>query len=852
MNTEALLLDSDWRLRSSEHVGDGARLSLPGFDTRDFYPARLPATVLGTLVEAGVFPDPFVGDQFRRLPGLGPPHENFSNHPFPEHSPFAVPWWFQREFELTARAPGEQVWLHFDGINYRASLWLNGALVAGPATVAGAYRTYDFCVTEQVRTGANGLALEVLPPQANDLAITWVDWNPSPPDKNMGLWRSAWLRRTGELALSQPHVVTTLGAHGAELTLHADVENPTDHVVRGRIEFSLFGERLCRDIEVAPKNRLHVVLRPDDHAALRIREPRLWWPRRMGEPALHDLGCNVLVDGTLSDRAELRFGIREITSELQGGHALFRVNGRPLLVRGGGWAGDLFQRENVERERQQYEYVKDLGLNAIRFEGMLPSERFLRWCDEDGVLVIAGLCCCDHWEKWDNWKPEDYEVAAESLRTQVRRLRAHPCVMSFWYGSDFPPPRHVEERYLSVFDDEHWQNPTHSSAAAKPTELTGPSGLKMAGPYDYVPPSYWLSDEERGGAFGFATEISPGPAIPPVESLRSMLGDEHLWPQDNVWTLHAGGGPFKSLELFDTALSKRYGSPRDVRDYALKAQLACYEGQRAMFEAFSQRKYRATGVVQWMLNNAWPSLIWHLWDWYLRPGGGYFGTKKACEPLHVQYSAEERKVFVVSELWEAFEGVLVSATIVDANAHPLWRGEATLDVPADGAVPALALPSPAELGAPPLYFVKLALEYAGRLVSSNFYWVSSQADLLAHDKGTWYFTPQSEFADFTALAELPRATLAARALSARRDREIRCEFELENTSSSLAFFTRLRLLVGERELLPVRWSDNFVSLLPGEKLTIEAALPLELCPEAWPSLEHSGWNSARTVVDVQL
>ncbi len=855
-----MLLESDWRLRSSEQVGDGERLSRPGYDTHGFHPARLPATVLGALVEAGVYADPFHGDHFRRLPGLGPAHENFSNHPFPDGSPFAVPWWFRREFELAPRSPGEQIWLHFEGINYRAALWLNGELIAGPAEIVGAYRTYDFCVTDRAQSDANALALEIAPPQANDLGLTWVDWNPSPPDKNMGLWRTAWLRRRGKLALFQPHVVSDLSGSGAELTLHADVENPTDEAVQGVLEFTLLGQRIRRELEVGAKSRVHVVIESGEQPALRVREPRLWWPRRMGEPVLHELTCEVFVGGALSDRAELRFGIRQVTSELSGGeHALFRVNGRPLLVRGGGWAGDLFQREDQVRERRQYEYVKDLGLNTIRFEGMFPTERFLSQCDQDGMLLITGLCCCDHWEKWDNWKPEDYDVSAESVRSQVRRLRAHPSLLSFWYGSDFPPPRPVEERYLAVFDEEHWPNPTHSSAAAKPTELTGPSGMKMAGPYDYVPPSYWLSDETRGGAFGFASEISPGPAVPPVESLRAMLGDEHLWPPDDVWTLHAGGGPFKSLELFDSALAKRYGAPLGLEDYARKAQLACYEAERAMFEAFGQRKYRATGVIQWMLNNAWPSLIWHLWDWYLRPGGGYFGTKKACEALHVQYSERDSTAVVVNDSWQGFEGLELSASIVDTAAQLLWQSSLSLDVPADGVVQALALPRAQQLALRSPYFLKLVLHAtragARALVSSNFYWLSSQPDVLDHERATWYFTPQQSFADFSALADLPPATLSARATSARLGADLRVELELENASRALAFFTRLRLRSDERdeqrEVLPVRWSDNFVSLLPGEKVVIEAIAPVSECAEGALSLELNAWNSAAQLIAVQ-
>ncbi len=858
---EPRLLDAGWWLRSSAEVGDGEELSRAGFDEAGWHPARLPATVLGTLVEAGVYADPFTGNNFRKIPGQGPAHENFSNHAFPADSPFSVPWWFRRELEIESVAADEQLWLRFDGINYRAALWLNGERVAGPESLVGAYRRFDFCVSQQLKRGKNALALEVTPPAPNDLAVTWVDWNPSPPDKNAGLWRRAWLYRTGNLRLLDPHVVSQISGQAAELCVHVDVENPTAEVQRGELCFELEGQRFRREIELPARSRSRISVQAAEAAALRLQSARLWWPRRMGNQELYQLEIELFAEGKLSDRASLRFGIREVTSELvENDVALFRVNGRPILIRGGGWAGDLFQRHDARRERYQYEYVKHLGLNAIRFEGMLESRDFLERCDQDGMLVIAGFCCCDHWEKWENWKSEDYEVAAESLRSEIRRVRHHPSLISWWYGSDFPPPRAVEERYLAVCEEEHWPNPTHSSAAAKPTELTGPSGMKMAGPYEYVPPAYWLDDSQRGGAFGFATEISPGPAIPPLESLTAMLGSAHLWPQDEVWTLHAGGGPFKSLAVHDHALARRYGPPRDVEDYVWKAQLSAYEAERAMFEAYSQRKYRATGVVQWMLNNAWPSLIWHLWDWYLRPGGGYFGTKRACEPLHVQFSYDDRAVLVVSELWQPQTALEVHARLFDLSGVELWAETKVIDVEVDSVVSALKVPVLERATA----FLRLELQRGSELVSSNFYWLSRKLDRLDHEKGNWYITPQLEFADFSELGSLRAAQVSLRArVVVRAEHELTLAIELENASSALAFFMRLRLLAGAREVLPVFWSDNFVSVLPGESLELRARVPRAECATTDVgqsarraaaanttdelAIELSGWNCERSL-----
>lgn len=819
-----------WLVQSSSKVGDDARrISGRDVNAADWYTAELPATVLGVLVAHGVYQDPFVGTSFLELPGRGPAHQNFSNHPMPDDSPFRVPWWFRTELEhVSAASDAPHTWLELDGLNYRANLYLNGQKLRDQRELVGAYRAFEVLLDDHLASGRNRLALEIFPPHPDDLAITWVDWNPSPPDKNLGLWRGARLRRTGPVRLSHPQVLSRLPDADltvAELSVFATLENATNRKLTATLVVSFQGVRGKLEVELGPRERRELALDSGSLPALRVVRPELWWPRGRGAQPLYRVDVAVQVDGELSDSRSLEHGIREVTSELTDlEHALFRVNRKPILIRGGGWARDMLLRSNAERELYEYEYVKDLGLNTIRFEGMVESAEFLQRCDRDGMLVIGGFCCCDHWEKWDNWKAEDYGVAEESLRSELRRLRNHPSLIAWWYGSDFPPPRPVEERYLAILSEERWPNPAHSSAAAKPTELTGPSGMKMAGPYDYVPPCYWLEDTERGGAFGFATEIGPGPAIPPVETLRGMLGEDHLWPPDECWTLHSGGGPFKDRDLFDTALARRYGAPRDLEDYVHKAQLACYEAERAMFEAYSRRKYRATGVIQWMLNNAWPSLIWHLWDHALRPAGGYFGTKKACEPLHIQYCDGENTVCVVSDLPEATPLLQARVRLLDLELKERFRHEAALQVAADGVAQVCELPDRQGFGK--THFLLLELfDPNGALCSRNFYWLSSERDVVDQAAANWYMAPLKGFADFQALAELPPANVSLELTSAPSDREP-IGVSLRNTGQTLAFFIRVRAFNADgSEQLPLFVSDNYVSLLPGEVLELGLTPP---------------------------
>jgi exo-1,4-beta-D-glucosaminidase len=840
-----ICLNDEWSVQSSAKLAaTGAELSKPGSKADGWYRATLPATVLGTLVDAGVYPDPFVGMNLRDIPGHGPFAQNFSNHEMPGESPFAVSWWFRREFKVPKGA--DRVVLRFDGINYRANLWVNGQLVADDKHITGAYRGFEFDISERVdRSGVNVMALEIEAPTSCELALTWVDWNPSPPDKNMGIWKDVWLCTSGPVGLRAPHVTTRLVGHErAELTVGGDLVNLTSKkqvaAVRGRFDGRVFTARFALE----PGERRRFDIDADMCPELGVDEPRLWWPRVLGEPHLYDLELDVTVSDELSDAAKFAFGIREITSELNAeGWAQFYVNGTPLVIRGAGWAGDLFLRRDAARDEAQLEYVKAMNLNTVRFEGMLERSEFLDKCDRDGILVIAGFCCCDCWEKWDKWGPENHFVAGESLRTQLRHARRHPSLVAWWYGSDFPPPEPVEKLYLDVLREERWPNPHQSSAADKPTALTGRSGLKMLGPYEYVPPNYWLEDTLRGGAWGFATEICPGAAIPPIESIKKMIPKEHLWPVNEVWNYHAGGVDFHQVKIFTDALEGRYGAVDSPEALAQLAQLSCYEAQRAMFEAYVKARPKATGVIQWMLNNAWPSMIWHLYDYYLRAGGGFFGTQKACEPLHALYADDEQAVYVNNDTRKDVRSLRVTARIFDTSLRSLASLSATVDVGPHSCVSALKLPDRATLS--DVYFLDLRLcDVEGRELGSNLYWLPKKLDVLDHEKNYWVHTPTAEYADLSALRRLEPADVE---LSASLVDERTLRLELTNPLARLAFFMQLRLADAQGDdILPALYSDNYLSLVPGESKVVAVRLPGEgaFLP-AGARIELSGINVPR-------
>jgi len=854
-----LFLRKGWSIQSSAQVKEkGDAISTNGFQPRKWYPATVPSTIVGNLVEDKVYPDPLFEKNLRLIPGCSyPVGSNFSNIPMPDDSPFKVSWWYRTQFHLPANFRGKNVWLNFEGVNFRANIWLNGKQIASSDQIAGTFRIHELNIRTDARVGdLNTLAVEIFPPEPGDLAWTWVDWNPMPPDKNMGIFRDVSLTSSGPVSIRYPQVVSHLdqpSLESAHLTVNAEARNATDVEVTGTMSVRLAGRQLSQKVMLGPQETKSVSFTSADFPQLNISQPRLWWPVHMGQQNLHELVTEFEIGGAISDRQVTRFGIREITSELDSqNHRVFKVNGRNVLIRGGGWASDIFLRSLPERVESEFKYVRDMNLNSIRLEGQLQPESFFELADEQGILIIAGWCCCSHWEHWQHtseypegptWDKEDYEIAAKSQADQIRRLRNHPSLLVWLNGSDNPPPPDVEQMYVEILKQYQWPNPFLSSATAKPSTVTGASGVKMEGPYEWVPASYWLSDKTLGGAHGFATEISPGPAVPPIESLRRMLNKDHLWPINEAWAYHAGGGQFKDQKVFSEALNARYGPATDASDYAMKSQLMAYEGQRAMFEAFAGNRYNSTGVIQWMLNNAWPSMIWHLYDYYLMPGGGYFGTKKACEPVHVQYSYADKSVLAVNTSQKPLSDLKMTVQVFDLSLAAKFSKVLKLNLQPDSNSAPFVIPQID--GVSDTYFLRLLLEdSSGQTLSSNFYWLSTKDDVLDWQKSTWYYTPTSSYADMTQLQKLQPAKLVLSSRMTRKDGEEIAHVRVSNPGRNIAFFVHLQVKQGasERDVLPVVWQDNYFSLLPGESREVTATYRLKDLGRNGALLAVDGWN----------
>jgi exo-1,4-beta-D-glucosaminidase len=835
-----LPLASGWKIRSSADVAaDDLTVATPSFATDDWFDATVPSTVMGTLVDDGVYSDVDVDLNLRSLPGMDyPVGAKFSQYEMADSNPFKTPWWYRTEFAVPSSAPGRRAWLRLQGLNYRANVFLNGRAIADETQVAGTYRQFELDVTDQLSScGQNALAIKVRPQSLSDLGWNFVDWMPTPPDKLLGLWRPVSIVTTGPVRLRWPQVETHLmppkaQSPSAQLIVRAELENATDAPVDATLSGALEGTSFSQVVTLAPRETREVELAP-----LTLAQPRLWWPAHMGAPELYVMSLWVDTDGQRSDEASVRFGVREATSELTSeGFRQFRINGEKVLIRGAGWTPDMMLRLVDGRIDSDLRYASDMNLNAIRLEGKIGFEPLYDLADELGLLVLAGWCCCDRWEEYDQWNDENRAVAAASLHDQARLLRSHPSALVWLNGSDGTPTPDVEKIYVDGLAAAHWPNPNIVSASDSTTALSGPSGVKMRGPYKWEPPSYWSTDTLYGGAFGFNTETSIGEAIPSIESVQKMLTPAHQWPIDDAWYFHLGTSGFGHMEPFVGPLASRYGALGSVEDFTDKAQLSSYEGVRAMYEAYGRNKYHATGVIQWMLENGWPSLIWQLYDFYQKPGGGYFAAKLANEPLHIQYGYDDNAVVVVNSYRQPQVSLNAEATVLDLASQVQFHQVQSISVAADAAVTAFTIPELSTLTT--TYFVDLRLtDGSGEMVSRNFYWLSTVPDVLDYSQSELALTPVSSTADLTGLASLPLAPVTVQASVANGQALV----ALTNANAALAFFVRVEIddAASGEELLPVHWSDNYVSLEPGETRQLSAPLSRTSSPLR---VRVRGWN----------
>ena len=784
------------------------------------YQVEVPCTVAGALHQAGVFGENiYDGLRYKEL----------------DATPFDSPWVFTTRFSAEK---GKRHVLRFEGLNYYADIDLNGKRIASSDTTFGPYCVWEFDVTSLVKRN-NTLKVTLRKAPAACLNAGYVDWNPSPLDESMGIFRPVTLISTPDVQVQdvfvKPQLNETLDE--ALLTVEVTLVNRGAKPVDGEVAASFEGGSFTVPVKaLAPGETRKVV------TDVTVSNPRVWWSREMGSPEMYHMDVEFRKGLKVSHAKGVDFGIRNITGIVDElGHRQFFLNGVPVLIKGAGWTDDLFMEDTPESLKAQMEMVCDMGLNCVRFENIWGKAPYIYdLCDQMGILALVGFSC--QWE-WENYcgmpevgkygcinGPEVEALAVRYFKDQVMWLRNHPAVIGWLSGSDRIPNPRLEEQYLALYKELDYR--PYVCSAAKMTSLAGPSGMKMAGPYEYVGPDYWFVDTKFGGNYGFNTETGPGLHLPQEESLRRTVGEKDLWPIGPAWAYHctASGSHMNNTSFQENAMKGTYGEAESLQDYVRKAHALDYDSSRSMFEAFRCNVPVATGIVQWMLNSAWPSLYWQLYDWYGIPCAGYYGVKKANQPVQAVYNYKEHAVYVVNDAVEE-AGYTLKMKVFDAASQLVREEEASL-------VSGPREPKKVFEGIQGPCFVSLQLLAAdGKPVADNFYCVPAKGGDYDWKHGDWWGIPILETPDLHFVTELPEAHIL---LSANRLEGGYC-IKVENQSDVIAYQLILKAKDAEGNLIPgTFWADNFFSLVPGESRTVCCRLP-EGCDAADISLV--GWNS---------
>ena len=878
-------LSDGWQLASAREVPDaGSAISVAGYRGPNWHDVRrMPTTVLQALEDDGTYPNLYYG-------------KNLADE-VPQDL-WKQDWWYRTTFDAAAGHSAYR--LNFPGINYRAEVWLNGHLVADSTQIVGMYVDHDLDVTPWINRGhANTLALKVTPERSLqdvdgvELADSWFDWinwrylgyqgpdknpgngNSFVPDRNAGIWKPVTLRMSGAVAIASATVNTELplpNTDTARLSIFTNVRNSSTSRIRGvvRAIISRSGKpdvEVEQSISLAPGEQREVSFTAADFGQLTLRNPDLWWPYTMGDPNMYDLRLQFRQFGNPVDETLQRFGVRTISQfrddderfpELgRGGSFYLQVNGRDFLVRGATYTPDLLYAYDPGREDAILSYVRDLGLNMLRLESKIPDERFVEAADELGIPLMVGWMCCNQWEKWPQWDDEDNRVARDSLRSQITMLRSHPSAFVWANASDGRPPDEVREDYHQILRDLHWQNAIVDTVSSYVTDADGErlwDGIQMAGPYTWRPPSYWFSGRYRA-ARGASAEQGDNEHIPPFATLQKFIPPDKLWPINDYWTFHAGSNPENAkLTSIQLAINRRYGPSSGAYEFARKAQLAHYESTRAQFESFAALGWAGHKMtIYWMLNSHWPSFFGNIFDYYLRPGGAYYGAKQGLRPLSAVFDAyatgdhSQANVTVVNQSPADVAGVRVRVRVYDLQGRLRDdRTTANLDVASGGTAPAMTLPREARDSR--VFFVRCELlDSSGKVVDENVYWQSQRNDDVGDPDGDFAFElHQDSWADMTPLNSLPKTPLE---VSARRSDD-GVVISLRNPTARIAFFERAEVTTTRDgdEVLPITYDDNYVTVFPGETVDVRAAVPDRSAPSNW--VRVTGYDTPPIVVPV--
>ena len=851
----------EWQMcRQQDLSAGGSILSTPGFASTNWQEAVVPGTVLNSLVHDGVYPEPYFGlnnaHERKLIPDISEVGRNFYTY------------WFRTEFSVPKSYEGRQVWLQFDGINYRAEIWLNGHKVGD---MAGMFKRGIFNVTDVVQvSGTNALAVLVQPLDypggfrqkgktvraagenrnggdgeigRNTTMLMTVGWDftftDGIRDRNTGIWRDVKLFATGPVALRNPYVESHLPIPAlapANEIVSVDAVNATAKSQKGVLiaRIKEANIEIEKPVSLQAGETQTIRLTPEEFASLKIDHPRLWWPLNQGDQFLYHLSLE-FVQGKqeVSDRLETHFGIRDIRSDRNTPDRSreFIVNGKRFFLHGSNWIPEAMCRNSKERTTAELRYTKQAGINFLRLwaGGVAESDEFYDLCDQYGILVWT-----EFWLTGDTKLPDDRELYRVNVADTILRLRNHPS-QAYYVSANERDAKGI----IPIADIIQKLNPTCGYQVGSETD-----GIHDGSPYISENPMLYYEDtaSTRGSRINGLCPEYGCPILPTVDCLREMMPEKDLWPINKaVWNYLDGGGFHSMTGNYHRAV-QQYGPSTTIDEYAMKAQAFGGLAYRAIWECWNENKFDygdrfSTGLLFWYLNSPNRQVCGRMWDWSLEPTAALYFTQNALEPLHAQFDFLKNTVSVNNEFPREFKG-RVTVRVLNFDMKEVIHQTVPVAVAPEAVTNnVMRITFPVDIS--PVHFIKLELADAeGHPVSSTFYWRSNKP----YKPGRTWTGP--EYEGFEELSKLPPVKPASDVKWSRDENENVCAVTVQNPSQSLAFMVWLRLqhTADSKPVRPAFYDDNFFSLLPGESRTVKIKFDNKAAKSNQVQLLVDGWN----------
>lgn len=792
---EMNLSGGDWKLqRASEVAASGEEISTPAFKPENWIVATVPGTVLSSYKNIGAIADPNYADNQLHV------SESF----------FWSNFWYRNEFEVPDGFKQDRLFLNFDGINWKADVYLNGKKLG---RIEGAFMRGKFDVTDLVAPGKNVVAVEIIrnnhigaikekSKQSTDFnggilgadnptfhaTIGW-DWIPTVRGRNIGIWNDVFLTSTGKVTVADPLVTSVLplpDTTSATLTAEVIVKNHDTDAVSGTLEGKVGDITFRQPVSLAAGEEKTVVFDVKDFPQLKMENPRLWWPRGYGEPNLYDANFTFKVGDAVSDAKDFKVGIRQMTFNEDNHILSLFINGRRFIGRGGNWG---FGESNLNYRAREYDiavaYHADMNFTMMRnWVGMIGDKELYEACDRHGIMIWQDFWLANPADGPDPYYPEMFIANAEDY---VKRIRSHASIGLYCGRNEGFPPEQIDKALRRIVREDH--PGIHYISSSADDVVSG------HGPYRMLPAKEYFTLKTGNDKFHSERGM---PNVMTYESMLRTFSPEGIWPQDHEWGMHdyTREGA-QGCTSFNEIIAKGYGEPQSAKEFAELAQWVNYDGHRSLFESRSQNR---KGLLMWMSHSCWPSMVWQTYDYYFEPTAAYFAIKKASEPLHIQWNPATDEVEVVNYSSGTHKGLVAKVQILNMDGSVVWEKETTVDSYEDTTNKCIRLSFPANLSK--VHFIKMVLAENGQVVSDNFYHRSLE---------------ENNYQDLRQLAKV--ALQSTTAVDKQADGTWSAVSVIENKTTTPALMIRLNVVGNNdgQQLLPVFYSDNYFSLLPGEK-----------------------------------